>query len=135
MNRKFLIAAVAMFFVSMVKDLVVHGMLLGQEYAKLGALFRSPEEQQKLFTWMLLAHAMIAASLVWVYAQGRRDAPWLAQGVRFGLAIAFLTVVPGYIIYYAIQPMPGDLVVKQVVYDTIGTVLLGMAVAALYRKA
>ena len=135
MNKKFLIAVVAMFVVSMVKDFLVHGMLLAQDYAKLGSLMRTPEEQQKLFIWMLLAHAMIAAALVWVYVQGRRDAPWLAQGVRFGIALALLTVIPGYIIYYVVEPLPGDLIVKQVVYDTIGTVLLGMAVAALYRKA
>jgi hypothetical protein len=30
----------------------------------------------------------------------------MAQGVRFGVAVALLTIVPSYLIYFVVQPMP-----------------------------
>ncbi len=57
----------------------------------------------------------------------------MAQGVRFGVAAALLTVVPTYLIYYAVQPMPGALVARQIVLELILLVLLGILAAWLYR--
>lgn len=50
----------------------------------------------------------------------------MAQGVRFGVVIALLTVVPTYMIYYVVQPMPSMHVVKQIIFDGILMVLLGV---------
>ena len=49
--------------------------------------------------------------------------------MRFGLAVALLTVIPMYLIYYAVQPMPGNLVAKQIIFDTIAMVIMGIACA------
>jgi len=66
--------------------------------------------------------------------QGRTaGASTLGQGVRFGLAVALLMTIPIYLIYYAVQPMPEALVAKQIVFDTIGVILMGIAVAYLNR--
>jgi hypothetical protein len=48
--------------------------------------------------------------------------------------VAFLTVVPTYLIYYAVQPMPGAVVAKQIVFDGVGMVVLGITVSWLYRS-
>ena len=61
------------------------------------------------------------------------DKPWVGQGIRFGLAVAFVSCVPTYIIYYVVQPMPEMLVVKQVAFDLVRTIGLGACVAWLYR--
>jgi hypothetical protein len=53
--------------------------------------------------------------------------------LRFGVAIALLAVVPMYMIYYVVQPMPGDTVIKQIVFDGILTLVLGLVVAFIYR--
>jgi hypothetical protein len=55
--------------------------------------------------------------------------------LRFGVTIALLTVVPTYLIYYAVQPMPGILVAKQIVFDGLLLLALGLVVAFLYRDA
>ena len=60
--------------------------------------------------------------------------PWLPQGIRFGIAVALLTIVPTYMIYYVVQPMPGLVVVKQIIFDGILIVILGLIVAAIYRQ-
>jgi hypothetical protein len=96
---------------------------------KLASLFRSPAEAQGYFGFMILAHVLIGIGFTWIYRAGREAKPFLAQGVRFGLAVAVLTVIPTYLIYYAVQPMPGDVVVKQIVLDTISMVLMGIVCA------
>jgi hypothetical protein len=75
----------------------------------------------------------MAIGFVWIYRQGREDKPFLAQGVRYGIAIAVLMTIPIYLIYYAVQPMPGMLVAKQIAFDTIGVILMGIVVAWLNR--
>ena len=136
MNKKFLIAWVAIFVLWMAGSFVVHGVLLGADYAKLQHMFRSPEDSQRYFPIMLSAHVLLAGSFAWIYSRGR-DAgrPWLGQGLRFGVAVALLTVVPTYMIYLAVQPMPVGVVVKQIVGDGILLVLLGIVTAFLYRNA
>src|SRR6478672_4768112 len=134
MNKRFMISVVALFVASMITGMVVHGMLLGADYAALaGRLFRGEQESQQYFGWMLAAHVFIAVGFTWIYRQGRSARPWLGQGVRFGLAVAVMSIIPGYLIYYAVQPMPGALVLKQVVLDTLSMVILGLVAAAVNR--
>ena len=59
--------------------------------------------------------------------------PFLGQGIRFGIALAVLMTIPMYLIYYAVQPWPGAVVVKQIVYDTVRMLLMGLAVAWINR--
>src|SRR4051812_16257635 len=107
MDRKFLISVAVIFVVSMLLGFVVHGLLLAPDYAQLPALFRTEKDQGGYFPYMLLAHVFLAAGFVWIYLQGKDDKPFLHQGVRYGLAVAALSTVPMYLIYYAVQPMPG----------------------------
>jgi hypothetical protein len=133
MNKKFIISTLIMFVVWMVGGIVVHGVLLGADYAKLPSLYRTETDSQQYLPFMFLAHLLLAGALVRIYTRGMEAKPWLNQGLRFGLAVALLTVVPTYMIYFAVQPMPGMLAVKQIIFDGIWTLLLGVVVAFLYR--
>lgn len=134
MDQRFWISVVVMFVLSLGLGFVVHGVLLGSEYARLTGLFRQPPEADAYFAWMLLAHALIAVGFTWIYRKGlEAGKPFLGQGVRFGLAIAVLMTIPIYLIYYAVQPMPGGLVARQIVYDVIAVVIMGIVVAWINR--
>jgi hypothetical protein len=135
MSRRFLIAWVVVFIAWMVGSFVVHGTLLREDYMSLPTLFRPEAESQEYFQFMLLAHVLLAGAFVWIYSRGVEDRPWPSQGLRFGAAVALLTVVPTYMIYYAVQPMPGDTVVKQIIFDGILILVLGVITAWLYRPA
>ena len=134
MNKRFFIAWIAIFIAWMAGSFVVHGVLLGADYANLKQMFRNEADSQAYFPFMLLAHVIMAGAFVWIYARGAEAKPWLAQGLRFGAAIALLAVVATYMIYYAVQPMPGALVVKQIIFDSVLMLLLGSLVAFLYRS-
>jgi uncharacterized BrkB/YihY/UPF0761 family membrane protein len=128
MNKQFIISVVVLFIVTMILGFVVHGLLLSEAYQASG-LFRSEEDSQSYFHYMLLAHLFMAIGLTWVYRMGKQDKPWLQQGVRFGIAIAVLITIPTYMIYYAVQPMPAGLVHQQLIYDSIAMVMVGIVTA------
>ena len=133
MDKKFFIAWVAIFVAWMAGSFVVHGMLLHDDYAKLSGLFRPEAEAQSYFPLMVLAHIILAGAFVWIYSRGVEAAPWLPQGIRFGLAVALLAAIPTYLIYYVVQPMPGAVVAKQIVFDGILILILGAIAAFIYR--
>ncbi len=133
MNKKFLIAWVVLFIAWFIGSFIVHGLLLNADYMQLTTLFRAEADAQRYFPLMIVAHVILAGAFVWIYARGVEAKPWLAQGVRFGVAVALLTIVPSYIIYFVVQPMPASVVIKQIVFDGILLVILGIIVAWLYR--
>jgi len=133
-NKKFFVAWALIFVLWMIGSFIVHGALLETDYAKLPSMFRPEADAQQYFPLMILAHVILAGALVWIYARGAEAKPWLAQGLRFGVAIALLTIVPTYTIYYVVQPMPGMLVIKQIVFDGALVLILGAALAFLYRS-
>ena len=134
MHKVFFVAWVVVFVVWMLGSFVVHGVVLHDDYAKLSNLFRPEAEAQSYLPLMVLAHAIMAGALAWIYARGVEAGPWLPQGLRFGMAVALLAVVPTYIIYYVVQPMPGMVVLKQIVLDSALMLILGVIVAFIYRQ-
>ncbi len=136
MDKRFLLGWLLLFVAWMAGSFLVHGVLLGGDYTALqGKLFRTPEDSQRYFPLMLLAHVLMAGAFVWIYARGREASrPWTGQGLRYGLAILLLTALPTYMIYFVVQPTPGALAVKQVLFDGVLIVVLGVLVAWWYRR-
>ena len=69
-----------------------------------------------------------------------RDSAKLIATVNQGIAspdhaafVSLLTTVPLYMIYFVVQPMPGNVVVKQIIFDGTLNILLGLVVAFMYR--
>ena len=133
MNKNFLGTWVVVFIVWMAGAFLVHDTLLHNDYAAISSLFRSEADAQQHFPFMILAHVLLAGAFTWIYIRGHEAKPWLAQGLRFGFAVALLTVIPTYIIYYVVQPIPGMTVVKQIIFDSIVLLVLG-AVAAFMNR-
>ena len=134
MNRRFLIAWLVVFVAWMAGSFVVHHTLLHADYMAVQNLFRTPAQAQQYFHFMIAAHVLMAGAFVWIYSRGVEGKPWVLQGLRYGIAVACLAVIPWYMIYHVVQPMPGATVVKQIVFDSIVVVLLGLIAAFIYRS-
>jgi hypothetical protein len=132
MGKKCIISAVVMFIMAWALSFVVHGLLLGGDYSATPGM-RPPAEAEKLLPYLILAQALFGVAFAWIYVQGKEDKPWLAQGVRFGIAVAFLTVIPTYLIYHVVTPVPLALALKQIVFDTVRVVLMGIVLAWINR--
>ena len=130
--NKCIISAIVMFVMAWALSFVVHGFLLGADYAVTPGM-RPPEQAQSMVYLIIVAQALFGVAFAWIYVQGKEDKPWLAQGLRFGIAIAVLTVIPTYLIYHVVTPVPLDLAIKQIVYDTIRVLLMGVVLAWINR--
>jgi len=134
MNKRFALAWLVVFIAWFVGSFVVHGVLLHNDYAALPNLFRKEAESQNFFPLMILAHIIMSGAFVWIYARGVEAKPEVGQGVRYGIAVICLMSLPLYLIYYVVQPMPGATVAKQIVFDGILVLILGILVAFMYRR-
>jgi glucan phosphoethanolaminetransferase (alkaline phosphatase superfamily) len=133
MQKRFWLSVVVIFIVSMAFGFLVHALWLHGDYALVPNLMRTEADAQKYFGWMLLAHLILSVAFVWIYLQGRREGPWVGQGLRYGLAIALVSSVPMFLIYYAVSPYPGLLVAKQIIGDGASFLVLGVLVAWLNK--
>jgi hypothetical protein len=131
---KLVISSVVMFVMAFVLSWFVHGYLLQGDYMQMLGWMRKPEDTHSLMPWMLLAHALFAVAFSWIYLRGREDKPWLAQGIRYGLAIAVLTIAPTYLIYHVVTPVPLVVAFKQIVFDSVRVVLMGIVLAWINRR-
>lgn len=132
MDRKFIISAVVMFVLAWGLSFLVHGVLLGADYADTPGM-RPPAEAQQIIGYLILAQAIFGVAFAWVYLRGKEDKPWLAQGIRYGIAIAALTVIPTYLIYHVVTPVAFAVAIKQIVYDTIRLTLMSVVLAWINR--
>lgn len=135
MNAKFIIAGIAGFLISFLSGFVAHGILLRAEYATIPNLMRTEADAMNYLPHMLLSHLFKGFAFAWVYQQGVSSGPWLAQGIRYGFAMIFLITVPLYLVYFAVQPMPGTLVALQIVADSISTIFMGIVVAFICKSS
>ncbi len=133
-TKKFLITWASVFVVGFLLSFVIHGVLLEGDYSKLPNLLRTQADQQNYFPFIIVANLVYSLALAWIYAQGVTEKPWVGQGVRFGVAVWLLTAVPGYLIYYAVQPWPPEVIYKSIGFDLVRITLLGVLAAAIYRK-
>ena len=133
--KTFVVAWIVAFVVWMFGSFVVHGVLLAGDYRALPALFRNEADGAAHFPFLLFAHAVASGALAWIYGRGVQTRPWVGQGVRFGFAAACLLPIYMYLVYFAVQPMPPALVVRQVIFDTLVVVLVSLAVAFVHRRA
>ena len=135
MDIRFFVSGLVMAVASLMLGFLVHAMLLHTDYMLLRDVYRSDEEGMNFFHWMLLAHLMIGFALTWIYRQGiQTGSSTISQGIRFGIAIACLMTIPGYLIYLAVLKIPSELAMKQITFDVPAVIFLGILVAFLNKK-
>ena len=135
MNKRFLISGIAASVVFFLLGFLVHGVLLTQDYMQVKNLMRTEDQAMDHMPYMVVAHILMGFAFAWIYSQGVSGASWIAQGVRFGTAAAFLVIVPWYLIYFSIQPWPASTVAKQIIFDSIGMVITGLVVAFINKDS
>jgi hypothetical protein len=135
MDKKFWISGIAATVVTFALGFVVHGVILAGDYqALMGTLMRKDQEAMGLFHFMIIAHIIMGFAAAWIYRQGAAEGAWLPQGVRFGIAMACVSSIPMFMIYYVVQPTPGMLTVKQIIFDTITWIIIGVVLAFINKK-
>ena len=128
--EKLLLTFMAVYVAVTVLGYVIHALLLASDYERVSHLFRT----QPLMPFLLLANASFSLAFVWIYAACVEAKPLVGQGLRFGLAIWLLWVVPVFLIQYAGQPFQGSMIGKEIGLELVDMLILGLLAAVLYRK-
>jgi hypothetical protein len=129
--KRLLIATFAVYITGFLFAFLVHGMFLAEDYKAVSQLFR-PDAEMKM-GFMALGYAFWAFGVAWLYSKGVETKDWIGQGIRFGLALACVWLVPTYLGNYATQPFPGMLIAKGLAGDTLNAVVCGLVCALVYR--
>jgi hypothetical protein len=131
MNSKFLASVVVTFVMFVGFGYLVHDIVLGWDYrdAVARGIYRQHPTELKYLSMVLLGQLVGAVAFAWIYIHGKEDKPFIAQGMRYGLAISALMVVPKFMVYFGITPISHWLMVKQIIFESIAVILTAIVVA------
>jgi hypothetical protein len=139
MRKRFWVCGIVVSIVALLLDYLIHGLLLRGDYSSLvsAGIMRAPDDAAAYMPYMLAAHLLIGYGLTWLYMHfngearnallvGETARSTALDGLQFGAAVAVMATIPGYLIYYAVQPLPAALVHKQMIFSAIAMLLLGL---------
>ena len=131
--KRFILAFIAAYIFLFVWGWLLNGVLLKDLYAETPNLWRSQNEMAGLFHWIIIGQALVVFSFVMIYASGFAGGGILA-GIRLGvlLEIAAIGMRLGF---YAVQPIPGRLILYGSIGGLIEMVIVGAMVGAIYKPA
>jgi hypothetical protein len=139
-TKRFILTVVAVFFVAQVFAIVIHGFILGADYLPFyGTLLRPMDPAsggggQWMVAFLPVAHLAMAIAFVALFSRWVRPGPEVPQGLQFGVLAWLFGPVPMYLLWFAEQPWPLSLTIKQLVLELFTMLVLGTLAAMLYRK-
>ncbi len=135
MELKRLVPAIVVGYVLLLAlGYLIHGVWLRPVYDEYLTVWRS-EEVMLHKRWVLWVGQLIFTVLfAWVYTRGVEDKPWLGQGIRYGIVMTLLAVVPAVCTEYVVFPIPYTLALKWMVAGGVQLVVLGVVVAAFCKQ-
>ncbi|MEN1939902.1 hypothetical protein WCE41_01550 [Luteimonas sp. MJ246] len=130
MDKRFWICGIVVGAAALLIGFLVHGLLLRPDYQALAQLYRSPEQANAHAAWIIPAYLSLGLAMTWLYRRmPASDGVDLTRGARFGLAVALVSYVPWHVLAFVGQPLPLALMLRQVAFDLVAMVLLGMLLA------
>jgi len=133
--RIFLTGLAALFVAELLAS-VVHGYLLAADYAPYyGTLLRGGADPAWQFALLPLAHLAWVSGLIWVYLRVTLTGSRVIQGLKLGLLGWVIGQVPLWLLWFAEQPWPNGLVLKQLALELVSSLLVGVTIALCARGA
>src|SRR6059036_4260525 len=131
--KRFIVAFIAAYVFMFFWGWFLNGVLLKDIYAQTPNLWRSQSEMMSLFHWIIIGQALIVFAFIMIYASGFAGGGVIA-GIQLGvlLEIAAIGMRMGF---YAVQPIPGKLILYGSIGGVIEMVIVGAMVGAIYKPA
>jgi ABC-type multidrug transport system permease subunit len=130
-TKRWLLAALAVFVVYELANMLIHGPLLMSRYEATAAIWR-PEMMDMMWIMHIL-YAIFALFFAFIYTKGYEDRGWM-EGLRYGLLMGLLIQPLAVFSQYVIYPVPLDMAVLWFAYGMIQFLLIGLVVGAVYKK-
>lgn len=130
-GKRFAGVCAAAFLIQQIFQIVIHGFILAADYAPYyGTLLRQMKGGEAWQGLLLpVSHLSFVIALVWVYDRVMQDGARVSQGLQIGLVGFAIGQVPLWLLWYAEQPWPGALVIKQLALELVAMLLVGITIA------
>jgi hypothetical protein len=125
----------AAFLLSNLFAIAIHGFILAADYEPYrGTLLRDfangPGWQSLLLP---VAHLCFVSGLVWIYGRLSLDGSLTARGLKLGLIGWLVGPAPLFLLWYAEQPWPDSLIVKQLGLELLSSLAIGLTIVFVSR--
>jgi len=129
------LAGLVVFVLANVGAVIVHGFLLAADYDPYeGTLLRRGTEPAWQFVFLPVVHLSFTIGLVWLFRVARADDDrWVPRAVKLGVMAWLIGPAPMFLLWYAEQPWPGTIVVKQLSYELAVALALALTAGAILR--
>ena len=131
--KKLVIATIVAYIVLMATNYLIHSVWLMPDYDAIASSHRTVEGIMHRFWAMALGQFFFAAMFAYIYTRGRENKSWLEQGIRYGIVMTFMTVVPYSLSEYVVYIVNYMLVIKWMIAGGIQLIILGLIVAAICK--
>ena len=131
--KRFILAFIAAYIFLFIWGWLFNGVLLKDVYAETPNLWRSQSEMASLFHWIIIGQALVVFSFVMIYASG-----FAGGGISAGIRLGLLLEIAGIgmrLGFYAVQLIPGKLILYGSIGGLIEMVIVGAMVGAIYKPA
>lgn len=135
---RILLAGLAAFAASVAVAYVINDIWLVRLYRANAWAYRRADDVEKLVPIGLTMQALGSLAFAWVYAKGyetNSEASGIAQGVRFGLAVALLIVGFATVWNYVTQPIAPRLGILQMLATIAESGICGAVVGLVYHPS
>lgn len=129
MNRRYILACLAVLVFIFAFDCLLHQVLLKHFYMEQPDLWRTEPEM----TWLILYQILFAFLFGFIFTKGFENRG-ITEGARYGWWIGLL-LAPLNLMWYAVLPLPPMLIVGWCVGGLVEWTIAGMILAAIYRSS
>ncbi len=127
---RLILAIIAVFVGVFATDMLIHGVWLNATYKATMQLWRSEADMQKQMGWLIAGQILTALIFVLIWAHAAiRSLPWACA---YGLCMALFQQATT-LITYAVQPMPGEIMLKWFAAGTGQGLLMGVILHLVYK--
>lgn len=132
-TKRFALSCLAVYVVYQILGYLIHQVWLAPTYQQLAHIWRPESELSSKMWIMFVTSAVWTVMFVYIFVKGY-EARGLMEGVRYGAIIGIFFAIPQAYDNYAILPIPYSLALRWFLSGLAGSLVLGVIVAAIYRR-
>ena len=130
-KKSLLIGTVAVFVFISIFEWIFHASILGSLYRSTAELWRPEADMDRFMIWLTLGQLLFSIMFCLIFAGGYQNRG-LMEGARYGLLIGIFFISTN-LVFYAVQPLPANIVIYWSIGGLVETIIAGMILAAIAR--
>jgi hypothetical protein len=127
--KKTAVAVVAGFVLQMGGSYLLHSVILMKSYMATSDLWRSEDAMGHRMWIMMVAQFIFVLGAVLVYQRGVERKSPVGQGIRYGILLAMVSIIPDALINYVTIPVPHTIAFHWIIGEGVQCLLLGLLIA------